>query len=199
MLMPSKAGELVSKGGIIAFRTDTFYGLGVDPLKQAAVEALIKLKGREEGKPILVIVSDPEYVDHFIAKRSHAFNQLVSKFWPGPLTLVGQAHAHLSRELTAGTGTVGVRLPNDDRVRELVRVCGGALTGTSANVSGAAPSRNAVEVRNQFPAGIDLIIDDGEVEVTEPSTVIDVTTDEPRLIREGAIPWEILQASQNEK
>lgn len=172
---------------MIAFRTDTFYGLGVDPFNAAAVAKIRELKGREENKPILLLLSDTSIADRFIADRSKAFEDTVRRFWPGPLTIVGVAVSNLPQEITAGTGTVGVRVPADDDVRELVRVCGGALTATSANPSGRNPARSAQEVLGYFGDGIDLIIDSGEVIATEPSTVLDVTTSPPRVVREGAI------------
>ena len=112
---------------------------------------------------------------------------MARKFWPGPLTIVGRAVANLPSEITAGTGTVGVRVPADDSVRDLVRECGGALTATSANPSSGEPARSAKEVREYFGDQIDLVIDGGEVTATEPSTVLDVITSPPRVLREGAI------------
>lgn len=190
-----QAHEVIRNGGIIAFRTDTFYGLGVDPGNEAALKALVDLKGREAGKPILVIVSDAEQVERFVAQRTAIFDEVAEKFWPGPLTIVGQAREDLPEELTAGTGTIGVRLPNDEDVRDLVRACGGALTATSANVSGSPPARSAGEVQEQFPSGVDLIIDGGEVQATEPSTVLDLSGAEPRLIREGAVSSKELRST----
>lgn len=172
---------------MIAFRTDTFYGLGADPFNATAVAKIRELKGREDDKPILLLLSDPSVADRFIADRSEAFEEVARRFWPGPLTIVGVAMANLPPEITAGTGTVGVRVPADSEVRELIRVCGGALTATSANPSGSAPARSANELANYFGDRIDLVIDGGEVTATEPSTVLDVTTSPPRVVREGAI------------
>ena len=185
--MTLSAAKIVSEGGVIAFRTDTFYGLGVDPFNAAAVAKIRELKGREENKPILLLLSDASLADHFIADRSEIFDDVARKFWPGPLTIVGVAVANLPPEITAGTGTVGVRVPADDGVRDLVRQCGGALTATSANPSGREPARSAKDVIDYFGDQIDLVIDDGEVTATEPSTVLDVTTSPPGVIREGAI------------
>ena len=181
------AAKIISEGGVIAFRTDTFYGLGADPFNAAAVAKIRELKGREENKPILLLLADAGVVDRFIADRSEVFEEVAKKFWPGPLTIIGVAVASLLEEITAGTGTVGVRVPADSEVRELVRACGGALTATSANPSGREPARSAAEVRAYFPLGIDLVIDGGEVTATEPSTVLDVTTVPPRIVRQGAI------------
>ena len=182
-----EAANIIARGGVIAFRTDTFYGLGADPFNAVAVGKVRALKGREENKPILLLLADAGDADRFIADRSAQFEEVARKFWPGPLTIVGRAVADLPPEITAGTGTVGVRVPADSGVRDLVRQCGGALTATSANPSGREPARSAKEVLEYFGNGIDLIVDGGEVTATEPSTVLDVTTLPQRVIREGAI------------
>ena len=184
--MSTQAAKVISEGGVIAFRTDTFYGLGADPFNISAVARVRALKGREENKPILLLLADTSVVDRFIAHRSAAFDEVAKKFWPGPLTIAGRAVPNLPVEITAGTGTVGVRVPADDYVRELVRACGGALTATSANPSGREPARSAKEVRDYFGEAIDLVIDGGEVTATEPSTVVDATTTPIRIVRVGA-------------
>ena len=193
--MSSDAAKIISAGGVIAFRTDTFYGLGVDPLNAAAVAKIRDLKGREENKPILLLLADLSVVDRFVADRSADFDRIAKRFWPGPLTIIGCASAHLPLGITAGTGTVGVRVPDDASVRDLVRECGGALTATSANPAGLPPARTATEVRAYFGDEIDLVIHGGEVTVTDPSTVVDATTTPPRIIREGAIPAAELQTT----
>ena len=190
-------GEVISRGGVIAFRTDTFYGLGADPFNAAAVARIRELKGREDDKPILLLVSDEDQVAKLVADRSEAFARAAAAFWPGPLTIIGVAVAALPAEITAGTETVGVRLPAAENVRTLVRECGGVLTATSANPAGREPARSAQEVAEYFPGGpsrgLDLILDGGEVTVTEPSTVLDATTPPPRVVREGAISGELIQ------
>jgi L-threonylcarbamoyladenylate synthase len=189
----TKAAELIGRGSIIAFRTDTFYGLGADPFNASALQKLLALKGRDDGKPILLVISDATEVARFAARRSRLFDALSARHWPGALTLVLRAHAHLPQELTAGTGTIGLRLPADEDVRALVRACGGALTATSANTAGAPPARTAQEVARFFPDGLALIVDGGAARTQEPSTVLDVTQTEARLIREGAVSWRELQ------
>ena len=183
------AAVLIKRGGVIAFRTDTFYGLGADPFNREAVQRIKHLKGREEKKPILIVISDQDQVTRFINTPSPAFNRLMRGFWPGALTLIGKAWDGVPEEISAATNTVGVRLPNDDKVRALVRSCGGALTATSANPSRYTPAATAQEVHNYFGEDVDLIIDGGEAQTDLPSTVVDVSGDEPRLIREGVIPW----------
>jgi L-threonylcarbamoyladenylate synthase len=187
------AAEVISRGGVIAFRTDTFYGLGADPFNAAAVARIRELKGREDDKPILLLVSDHEQVARVIVECSEAFARAAAAFWPGPLTIIGVAVAELPEAITAGTGTVGVRLPADENVRTLVRECGGILTATSANPSRREPARSALEVVEYFPGSLDLILDRGEVTVTEPSTVLDATTSPPRVVREGAVARELIQ------
>ncbi len=186
--------KTITGGSVIAFRTDTFYGLGADPFNPEAVQKIKELKGREDHKPILIVISDEDQISRFIDEPSSAFNQLAKAFWPGPLTLIGKANSALPPEITAGTKTVGVRLPNDDRVRALVRACGGALTATSANPSNAAPACTAKEVEDYFRESIGLIVDDGEAKTDRPSTVIDVSGADPKLIREGVLAWTKIQS-----
>jgi L-threonylcarbamoyladenylate synthase len=182
-----QAAHIISQGGVIAFRTDTFYGLGADPFNQAAIKRIRELKGREGHKPILLLISDELQISRFISKQSSVFTEIAKRFWPGPLTIVGPARDELPDELTAGSKTIGLRLPADENARAIVRACGGALTATSANVSDQSEARSAIDVEGYFETGIDLIIDGGEVSVTSPSTVVDLSGTEPRIVREGAI------------
>jgi len=185
--------ETIARGGVIAFRTDTFYGLGADPFNREAVQRIKQLKGSHN--PILIIISDRDAVRRFITTPTPTFDLLAKTFWPGPLTLIGQAASAVSEEITAGTKTIGVRLPGDDKVRALVQSCGGALTATSANPSHQEPATTAQRVLRYFGNTIDLIVDGGDVTTDQPSTVLDVCDVEPRLIREGAIAWSQIQVA----
>src|SRR5438552_11095583 len=176
-----RIAEAITRGGIIAFRTDTFYGLGADPFNRRSLERIKQLKGREASKPILVVISDIDQIECFVSERSRAFDLLAERFWPGALTLIGQAAPTVPDELTANTGTLGIRLPGDDNVRALVKACGGALTATSANHSGADPARTAEEVERYFGAAVDRIVDGGDARAALPSTVVDVAGPEPKL------------------
>lgn len=191
----SLVAEIIARGGVIAFRTDTFYGLGADPFNPSAVQKIKDLKGREENKPILVLICDVEQLGRLIENRSPAFDELAKHFWPGALTIIGEATAQLPSELTAGTKTGGVRLPDDDRVRALVSACGGALTATSANPAGELPARSAEEVAEYFGERIDLIVDGGETKTDRPSTVVDASGGDVKLVREGVFPWTQIQAA----
>ena len=191
----TRSAEIIARGGVIAFRTDTFYGLGADPFNAAAVQKVKDLKGREGNKPILVLISDVEQLGRLIENRSAAFDKFAKDFWPGALTIIGEATSQLPSELTAGTKTVGVRLPDDDRVRALVSACGGALTATSANPAGELPARTAEEVAKYFGERMDLIVDGGETRTDRPSTVVDASGGDVKLVREGVIPWTEIQAA----
>lgn len=186
--------DIIARGGVIAFRTDTFYGLGADPFNSGAVQKVKNLKGREGDKPILVLISDAEQLGRLIENRSASFDELTKQFWPGALTIIGKATDELSNELTAGTKSVGVRLPNDERVRSVVRACGGSLTATSANPSGEPPARSAEEALKYFGETVDLILDGGAAKTDQPSTVVDTTSDGGlKLVREGVIAWDEIQ------
>jgi L-threonylcarbamoyladenylate synthase len=188
-----RVSETIAQGGVIAFRTDTFYGLGADPFNREAVQRIKQLKGSD--KPILIVISDLDQVTRFVAEPSQTFYLLAKTFWPGPLTLIGKAARGVPDEITAGTQTIGVRLPGDEKVRALLRACGGALTATSANPSQQEPARTAPEVSKYFSARIDLIVDDGDAGSDQPSTVVDVCEVEPCLIREGVISWLRIQTA----
>jgi L-threonylcarbamoyladenylate synthase len=181
-----RAGRVVASGGLVIFRTDTLYGIGADPFNPLALEAVNALKGRD-GKPILVLASDTESIGRLITQRTRAFDALAARHWPGALTLVVEARPELPELLTAGTGTIGVRLPGDAEVRAFVKVCGRVLTATSANPTGALPARTAQEAARYFPDAPGLIINTGAARSELPSTVIDVSGARPRLIREGVV------------
>lgn len=190
----SQARDTIANGGIIAFRTDTFYGLGADPFNHSAVRKIKQLKGSEDRKPILVVISGHDQIARLITERTRSFNALAERFWPGALTLIGKAAPEVPDEITAGSGTVGVRLPDDDKVCALVRKCGGALTATSANPSDQKPAKTAQEVLEYFRDAIELIVDGGPARTDLPSTVVDVSELEPQLIREGVISWSDIRA-----
>lgn len=192
-----RAADVVRRGGLLAFRTDTFYGVGADPFNPEAVRRIDELKGRE-GKPILVLVSDRAWAERLTRSRGPLFDFLGERFWPGPLTLVLAADPRLPDELTAGTGTVGVRYPADEAVCHFVEACGGVLTATSANPAGRTPARSAGEVLASFPAGLDLIVDGGETAADKPSSVVDISGNAARLIREGALAWREVQNALTE-
>lgn len=182
------AAAVLESGGVVAFPTETFYGLGVTALDAAAVRQLFVLKGRPESRPILVLVDDPARIERFAVLPSSA-RELILRHWPGPLTLVVPAREMVPTELTAGTGTIGVRQPGHPIARALAAALGGPVTAPSANLTGEAPPTTASEVLRVFDGRIDLILDGGATAGGPPSTVLDVTVDPPRVLREGAVAF----------
>ena len=180
-----EAAEVVRRGGLIIYPTDTVYGLGCDPLNPEAVEKVFQAKGRGR-KPLPVLASDMEDVER-IAELSGIASRLAEVFWPGPLTLVLPRKPVLPDALTCGLPSVGVRIPGHDFAIELIRACGGLLVGTSANKSGRPPPRTAQEALEELGEMVELIIDGGPAPLGVPSTVLDLTGPEPRLLREGPI------------
>jgi L-threonylcarbamoyladenylate synthase len=184
----SQGRDVVAKGGVIAYPTDTFYGLGADPGNPAAVRRLFEIKGRGTGQPILLLISDAGVVNNWAAGITPLASAFMKRFWPGPLTLVFRAKAGVLAELTAGTGTIGLRVPGNRLTLELLRALGGVLTGTSANLSGRPSLRTAQEAAETLGSLVDLVLDGGETTGGKPSTVVDVSADAPRVLREGAVP-----------
>ena len=179
--------DIIRSGGVIAYPTDTFYGLGADPSNRGAVRRIFDIKGRAADQPVLLLLSDRADVPIWAAVVTLSAERLMDRFWPGPLTLVFRAAPRVLPELTGGTGTIGLRVPGRGLTRDLLRSLGTALTGTSANRSGGASPRNAAEVLSELGGSIDLVLDGGPSMEGLPSTVVDVTAETPRIIRLGVI------------
>lgn len=182
----AEAARALARGGVVAFPTETFYGLGVAALDVAAVRRLFALKGRPASRPILVLVDGPARVDT-LAEVSETARALMARHWPGALTLVLPARAVVPVELTAGTGTIGVRQPAHAVARALVAALDAPVTAPSANLTGAAPPTTAEDVLRAFDDRLDVVLDAGATPGGLPSTVLDVTVDPPRVLREGPV------------
>lgn len=180
--------EVIASGGVIAYPTDTYYGLGADPRNPSAVKRLFSIKGRLKDQPILLLIAEPADVGKWAGEITGTAARLMIRNWPGPLTLVFNARGDVLPELTAGTGTIGLRVPGSVLARGLIRFIGHALTGTSANLSGRPNLRTAQEAMEEIGSLVDLVLDGGETAGGAASTVLDVTTAVPRVIREGAVP-----------
>ena len=186
MTIPEAAARIRS-GQIVAIPTDTVYGLAADPFQPAAVERLFRLKGRPEHKPILLLVDSRRQVEMMSTRLPDAFERIAARFWPGPVTVILPAAPGVPERITAGTGTVALRMPGSLLTRRVIAAARVPLTGTSANRSGRPPARSAGQVREQFRgAGLE-VLDGGPSPSDKPSTIIDLTG-EPRIVREGAIP-----------
>lgn len=177
--------EYIAAGRIVAYRTDTLYGLGVNPRDGEAVRRLRTLKGGE-NKPTLILVSDLDYAQDFIVHSSKLFETLLITDFGGAVTVVTSAREDVPEELTAGKKTIGIRLPRDGKVQNFLRVCGGALTATSANKAGASPARTAKQVEREFADSPLLIVDDGESTESRASTIVDISNGELNVLRTGA-------------
>jgi L-threonylcarbamoyladenylate synthase len=182
----ARAAEVLKSGRVVAFPTETFYGLAVAALDARAVRALFVLKGRPESKPILVLV-DSVAMAETVAMVEQLPRDLMTRYWPGALTLVLPARDVVPTEVTAGTGTIGVRWSSHPVALALVRALGAPITAPSANPSGAAPPTSAAAVLDYFPEALDLVLDGGPTAGGPASTVLDVTFAPPRVIREGAV------------
>lgn len=190
----NRAVAVLNGGGVIAFPTETYYGLAVDPMSPLALNHLFALKQRDPGKPILTLVDDRQSLSSLVLDIPSLYMPLIEKFWPGPLTLIFQAKLNLPTLLTAGTGTIGVRQSSHPFARQLLRAFGRPVTATSANISGHAAAADAYEVKAQFGSKLDMIFDGGRTPGTAGSTIIGFKKDKLLLIREGIIPYkEILE------
>jgi len=178
----------LNSGGVVAYPTDTFYGLGADPQNPHAVRKLFSIKNRPANQPILLLISDPAEVRRWAAEITPEAKRLMRLFWPGPLTLIFNANDKVLPELTAGAGTIGLRVPGNELTRRLLAYLGTALTGTSANISGGKNPDSAAEIVKDLGEKIDLILDAGKTAGGKPSTLVDVTRGKIHIIREGAIP-----------
>ena len=186
-----RAVGILRDGGLVAYPTDTVYGLAVLPTDERAVRRLFEAKKRELDKAVPLLIASPGDLASVASDVPEVARKLIDAFWPGALTLVLRK-AEGFRSLAVGE-TVAVRVPDHPVPRELARLLGAPITGTSANVSGGAEALSAKEVRVQLGDAVDLIIDGGRCPGGRPSTVVDCTSGAPRIVRAGAISREELK------
>jgi len=184
----------IQTGKAIAFPTDTFYGLGVDPFNEQALTRLFEIKQRPASNPILVLIAEESQLSQVTDKVSPQTQTLMDAFWPGPLTLVFPALPHLPERLTAGTGKIGVRLPDSGFTRQLISYLNTPLTAPSANISGKPEPQTVDDLEAVLVDGLDWIVDNGPTPGGQASTVLDPTTNPVTLIREGALSKEQIES-----
>jgi L-threonylcarbamoyladenylate synthase len=177
----------LKRGEVIAFPTETLYGLGADALNPTAVEKVFQLKGRDSANPIPVLIADRAMLLNLVSEVPPLAEKLIARFWPGPLTIVFPARRDIPRPLVNAVGGIGVRISSQPIAAELVQALGRPLTATSANPSGKPPARTAQEAREYFPGQIDIFIDGGELTSQTGSTVVEIVGDSLRVIRAGDI------------
>jgi L-threonylcarbamoyladenylate synthase len=189
-----EAAAALRRGGLVAYPTETFYGLGVLATDAAAVARLARAKGRPDGKPLPLLAADVAAVET-VAVLDGAAHRVAARLWPGPLTLVLPARPGLPEAVTAGTGTVGIRVPGSAVARALAREAGGPIVSTSANPSGGPPPRRVGELDPALRARVDLVLDGGETPGGLASTVVAVGGGTIRLVRVGPVPLEAVEAA----
>jgi len=188
-----KAARIILQGGVIAFPTETFYGLAADARNEAAVKKIFQVKDRGEGKPILLLVAARGWLTGLAQEVNAQAERLMEEFWPGPLTLVFRASPYVSPLLTANTGKIGIRHSPHPVTQALVQAVGRPVTGTSANLSRRPSASTAQEVLHSIGEGLDAILDGGKTAGGPGSTVLDVSGPSPQMIREGMLSLDELK------
>lgn len=192
-----RAVEILNNGGIVAYPTETFYGLGVKFDNEASLRKLYELKKRPKEKPMPLIIGSRASLSMIAVFVNEIAESLMDKFWPGPLTLLLKAKKGLSPYLTADTGRITVRIPGESAALYLVREAGFPITATSANPSGMPPAEDADAVIRYFGEKIDMVIDGGRTAGGLPSTIVDAAGESIKIVREGVIPRSILEKMQS--
>ncbi|MBW2635038.1 MAG: threonylcarbamoyl-AMP synthase [Deltaproteobacteria bacterium] len=183
----ASAVNVIKTGGIVAFPTSGLYGLGADALNRLAVERVYRVKQRDFGKPILVLIKDTLDLKKVCTQVPELAIRMMAAFWPGRLTIIVEARPELPDVLTGGTGKIGIRVPLHPVARALVTALDSPITGTSANLSGKKGCSSVSDLNPGLAEGLDLVLDAGHLEGGIGSTVVDVTFDPPLVVREGAI------------
>lgn len=187
-----QACSILRNGGLVIAPTETFYGIIADAWSRKAVDRLVTLKEREFGNPIPLIAGDTIIVSKSVATVPPLFKALADEFWPGPLTLVLKAAKGFPDGITAGTDSIGIRVPSQSPALDLAKFLRGPLTATSANFPGRPPARSIRQLDEELVRSVDLVIDGGWTRGVQPSTVLNLTTDPPELIRSGILGKEVI-------
>lgn len=188
-----QAGDILRSGGLVAFPTETVYGLGGDALNPASSARIYRAKGRPSDNPLIVHIADMEALDAIVRKIPAEARALAEAFWPGPLTMILPKADIVPRETTGGLETVAVRMPAHRTARELIRAAGGYVAAPSANRSGRPSPTLAKYVAQDLDGRIEMIIDGGSVEIGLESTIVDLTSDKPTILRPGYITRQMLE------
>ena len=189
-----KAGSILKSGGLVAFPTETVYGLGADALNTEAAEKIYAAKGRPSDNPLIIHIADMGHLDKIVKYVPDEAKKLADAFWPGPLTMILNKSACVPYGTTGGLDTVAVRMPSDKIAQELIRRGGGYVAAPSANISGRPSPTTAQHVYEDMNGRIPLILDGGAVEIGLESTIVDLTADVPVILRPGYISLAMVQA-----
>ena len=192
-----RIGEVLRAGGVIVYPTETFYGLGAHPMLDGAVRKVFHIKGRENAKALPLIAENLEAARKAASEWSPVAERLTGVFWPGPLTLLLPAATSLPPALHAGTGKIAVRVSSHPVARALAGSAGGLLVSTSANLAGEPACIDPEELSEALLARVDAVVSAGRLRGGLPSTIVDVCSQPPELIRTGCLPWESILESLN--
>ena len=186
-LQIARAVELLRAGELVAFPTETVYGLGADASNPAAVARIFAAKGRPADHPLIVHLASAAALDHWAREVPQSARRLAAAFWPGPLTLILKRQAHVPDAVTGGQDTVGLRVPNHPLALALLREFKGGVAAPSANRYGRISPTSAAHVRAELGDSVPLVLDGGPCEVGIESTIVDLSSEAPRMLRPGAI------------
>jgi L-threonylcarbamoyladenylate synthase len=182
-----EAAEVLLRGGIVAFPTDTLYGLSVALMDPSAVEFLHRLKRRPPKLSVISLLPDPDDIHPLVADVPEVAQALIDRFWPGPLSIVFKASPLVPERVQGEGGTIALRVPKHALSHEILRAVGGPVVSSSANVSGEPPARSADEVIAAFGNQLDVVLDGGPAAASEPTTLVDVSKGRIEVLRRGAI------------
>lgn len=189
----ARAGDILKQGGLVAFPTETVYGLGGDATNPDASHKIYSAKGRPSDNPLIVHITNMKALEEMVAEVPQAAYVLAERFWPGPLTMIFQKNDRIPYETTGGMDTVAVRMPSDPIARALIDASTGYIAAPSANTSGRPSPTQAAHVAQDLSGKIDMIIDGGDVNIGLESTIVDLTEDVPMILRPGYITLEMLR------
>ncbi len=194
-----KASEIIKNGGLVAFPTETVYGLGANGLNSIAVAKIFSVKNRPSFNPLILHIDSVSSLELFTTFHSEKVLKLVDKFWPGPITLVLPKKALVPEIVTAGNSTVAIRIPNNEIALKLIKISGVPIAAPSANSFGMLSPTTAIHVANQLKDKIDFILDGGKCSVGLESTIVEFSNDKFVLLREGGISSEEIEEFLGEK
>ena len=193
MQMMQEAGEIIRRGGLVAFPTETVYGLGADALDEEAARKIYAAKGRPSDNPLIVHIAEYSALEKITVNVPDGTTRLAENFWPGPLTMIFRKSDIVPYGTTGGLETVAVRMPSDPIAAELIRASGGYVSAPSANTSGRPSPTRAEHVADDLTGKIDMILDGGKVDIGLESTILDMTVEPPMILRPGAITADMLE------
>ena len=191
ILIAKEVAKDLKEGKICVFPTETVYGLACDYANEEAVNKIFEIKGRDRTKPLPIMISNVKDINLVAREVPYAFYELANKYMPGPLTVVLKKNPNISDIITGGLDTVGVRMPNHIFALNLIRFLGGPMIATSSNLSGKPSPKNFLEAQKDMIGKVDIMVDGGDCEEGVPSTIIDLSCEPYKILRQGDLVVEI--------